>query len=210
MSETGSRFYSNSVQLPRVIKRLGPLRICVGSVGNFVMDKSKAPLPILVLIDVQRGFVGPHTSEVPGNIERFLREHSDRFSSVVATRFYNPKGSNYERLIGWTRLQNEHETELVPEITRWVSEVIDKPTYAAVDEISAVADKHSTREIVFCGIDTDVCVLQNAAGVFDAGYTPSVIYDLCATGGGPEAHAAAYPLLARTIGRSQVIESGDY
>ena len=158
-----------------------------------------------MIVDVQRGFLGPHTAHVPGDIDAFLRNMRDRYSKVIATQFYNTDGSSFETLIGWRRLKEQEEVALADEISVWPSLVIPKTTYGAAEEILEQAKIVGTREIHFCGIDTDVCVLLNAAAAFDAGFQPKILYFLCATGGGAEAHQSALPLLKRLIGAKQVV-----
>lgn len=164
---------------------------------------------ILVAVDVQKGFVGPSTQHVPGLVLDLVRAKKDQFKSVVATRFFNEPDSNFQKLIDWHRLTDSPDTDLVEGLEPLVDDIIDKETYGAVRQIAAVADKNNARVIYICGIDTDVCVLQNAAGLFDLGYEPRVIVEASGTNGGPDAQKAAIALLNRTIGGRQVIHSDD-
>lgn len=167
-------------------------------------DLQIEPKSALLIIDVQNGFVNDPTRHVPNAIRALLDERGPEFSVRIATKFINAEGSNFRRLIEWRRLAQSPETDLAPEIVDQVDEVIEKNTYSAIGRITELLGEE-IRTVYVCGIDTDVCVLQNAAGLFDAGLTPFVLYDACATNGGAEAHAATFELLGRTIGRKQVI-----
>lgn len=83
--------------------------------------------------------------------------------------------------------------------------VIDKPTYGAGEAIERHLREHDIQRVTVVGIDTDVCVLQNAAYLFDHGFAVGVDAAGTATNGGPEADKAAIPLLRRTLGREYVL-----
>ena len=51
---------------------------------------------MLVIVDVQKGFVNEHTRDSVADIEALQR----RFETVIATRFLNPRGSWYEKRTG--------------------------------------------------------------------------------------------------------------
>ena len=78
--------------------------------------------------------------------------------------------------------------------------VVDKTTYGAGEELLDIFDEYGVSRATLVGIDTDVCVLHNAAYLFDHDVEVDVDLDGCATNGGPEADAAAVNLMARTVG----------
>jgi len=117
----------------------------------------------------------------------------------------NRAESNFRRLIGWQRLGASPDTDLIESVRDHAHRVITKPTYGAVAQVMDALVERDISAVYLCGIDTDVCVLQNAAGLFDAGVTPYVLFNACGTNGGPAAQHAALHLLRRTIGRGQVL-----
>lgn len=159
--------------------------------------------PALVIIDVQAGFISDYTERCLPRIHELAR--SGRFEAVIATRFSNPEGSPFRRLIGWSRLATEEDIALDPVVEEHADVIIDKVTYGAGAELEKTLRASGIVEATMVGIDTDVCVLQNAAALFDRGFTVHVDLDGCATNGGPDADAAAAPLLRRTLGKNQVI-----
>lgn len=163
--------------------------------------------PALVIIDVQAGFISEYTERCLPRIHELAR--SGRFETVIATRFSNPEGSPFRRLIGWSRLATDEEVALDPVVEKHADLIIDKVTYGAGAELESALRARGIVEATIVGIDTDVCVLHNAAALFDRGFTVHVDLGGCATNGGPDADAAAVPLLRRTIGGNQVIPRAD-
>ncbi len=64
-------------------------------------------------------------------------------------------------------------------------------------------------EVLVFGIDTDVCVLSTAAGLFDRGFHPIVVSDLSASTGGVKCHNAALSMLPRYIGANNIVTTAD-
>lgn len=167
-----------------------------------VSDKTKS---ILVLVDVQNGFITDDTRHIPNKIAKYLALERDRFSAVVATRFINPQGSMFEEHMDWTQLRERHETRLHHLIGDATDHILTKTTYSNASAIASVARQYGAQEVWLCGIDTEICVLQTASGLWDLGIRPVVLYDLCASTGGAEAHHNAYDVLRRTVGSAQLL-----
>lgn len=172
------------------------------------MDPSSAAL---IVIDVQQGFVNPHSEGVIPTIVQLVRRWQEAGAPVVFARFHNAIGSPYESITGWTRLRTPEEQAIVTELTPYMREaagVIDKGQ-------SSVFTAHGARlfraagwtDLVLCGIDTDSCVYDSAVEAFQAGYRPWIVTDACASTGGPQYHEAALLLAARNIGATQLIDS---
>lgn len=161
----------------------------------------------LLVIDVQHGFVRPGTSHVPGRISDLLEQKGADFALTVATRFRNADGSNFRKLIRWERLDGPPDTDLDPAVEP-VELVIDKAIYSAVPLLAPILEERHISTVFVCGIDTDVCVLQNASDLFDLGLTPIVLADACGTTAGERLHGAALDILRRTIGGAQVVALG--
>lgn len=158
----------------------------------------------LLVVDVQNGFISDYTSKCLPFIHDSLQ--SGEFDLVVATRFYNPEGSLFRKQIHWEKLDTSHEIALDPKVEQRADVIIDKPTYTAGQNLLDVIEDRDISEVVVMGIDTDVCVLVNAALLFDSGITVTIDTNGCATNGGPDAEVAAHKLLKRYIGRDYVIE----
>ncbi|MFD4406738.1 cysteine hydrolase family protein [Nocardia sp. NPDC058499] len=65
-------------------------------------------------------------------------------------------------------------------------------------------------DVFLCGIATDACVLATAIAVFDAGLTPWVVCDACASNANrtppQRLHNAALMLLDRFVGTGHLID----
>ena len=107
--------------------------------------------------------------------------------------------------MGWGRMYDVPDTDVVPELADIQGTVICKDAYGAVDDIRAELDKHDVRTVYVCGIDTDVCVLTNAAGLFDQRFDVRVVAQACGSTGGRESHQAGLTALRRIIGTRRVI-----
>jgi nicotinamidase-related amidase len=164
----------------------------------------------LVVIDVQNGFVNPRSEHVVSPIAEFMRRWADAGGPVIATRFHNPPGSSWERLIHWKRLRESPEVDLKAEVEASLAAVsgiaCDKTSYTSLTpEVEELLAGQS--QVFLCGIATDGCVLKTAVDLFETGRTPYVIRDLCASHAGQEVHEAGLLLLSRFIGSDQIIGS---
>lgn len=163
------------------------------------------PHAALVLIDVQNGFIGEHTVHLPGLLLSFLGKHATDFDLIIATRFFNTPGSQFVRLVEWSEMMAPPSTDLVDGLGQYANVILDKTTYSDAKDIAHELDIRGLHTAYLAGADTDVCVLQNAAGLFDLGYEPHILYDLCASNGGTAAHLAILDTLERTVGRGQIV-----
>ncbi len=170
----------------------------------------------LLVIDVQNGFVNENSRHVISGIVKFSAERMGQGGAVVATRFINTAGSQWEKLIQWSRVRDEPEIDLVPELLdlrRKNPEMIisDKNTYSSLTpRVTRLLEDSGSNEVLLCGIATESCVLKTAVDLFEIGFRPVVLTDLCATHASREAEAAGLLVLSRFIGRNQLISSSDY
>lgn len=141
------------------------------------------PKPVLVVVDVQNGFITEHSQPVVAIIIDLVHRWQAAGGDVVFSRYLNYPNSPFERLIGWTKMIEGPETDLVEE-RDWT-------------------------DLYVCGIDTDICVLKTAVDVFERDLTPWVIEDACASHAGPEAHHAGLFVARRFIGTNQIIRTAD-
>lgn len=164
--------------------------------------------PALVVIDVQNGFVNQHSKHAVGAIVDLVAAWINRGLPVVFTRYLNQPGSAYEKYFSWSRLMDSPEIDLVPELQPVAvgRPVIDKLGYTLFsDEGAALVREQGWRDLVFCGIATESCVLKSAADAFENAYGPWIVTDACASDAGPETHDAGLTVARRLIGRNQLI-----
>jgi len=163
----------------------------------------------LFVVDVQNGFRNEYTEPALRRIVNVVRSWTAATLPVVFTRYHNYPGSKFERLLDWTDVQHAPATELVEELSRYADRaaaVVDKTGYSAFTAQTAklVAESGWT-DLLFCGFDTDTCVLKSAVDAFEAEYTPWLVRDACASHGGRGQHRSGVTMIGRFIGQRQLI-----
>jgi nicotinamidase-related amidase len=155
----------------------------------------------LIVVDVQKGFVNAATAAIPAKVEALQR----RFDLVAATRFVNPPGSAFRRLMDWTRFAPGSAEAELAWTPRADAPIFEKSDYSALDgRLRAWLGDRGVATVHLAGIATDNCVLKTAVDLFEAGWRPVVLEDCCASHGGPDCHAAGLLLLRRFIGAGQL------
>ena len=159
------------------------------------------PGKMLIVIDVQNGFVNGHTRHVVPVVERL--QHG--YERIHATRFVNPPESPYRRFLDWRRFgEGSADAELAFRPAAHAV-IVEKHVYSCVtEELLDELRQAGMNEVSLCGIDTDACVLMTAVDLFQNGFRPVVLADACASHAGPDYHEAGLRLLERLIGRRQI------
>ena len=160
------------------------------------------PRSALLIVDVQVGFVNDATRHILPKVDALQKE----YAHVYATRFINAEDSPYRRLLDWHRFYRDSEdVPLAFEPVDGVT-VIDKQVYTCVTP-EFIEDLHSKgiEEVAVCGIDTDACVSACAVDLFENGFRPILLSGACASHAGAEYHEAALRILARLIGKKQIV-----
>jgi nicotinamidase-related amidase len=167
--------------------------------------------PVLVVVDVQNGFITEHSKPVVPVIVDLVHRWQAARGDVVFSRYLNYAGSPFERLIGWTKMADSPETDFVGELAPYVgphTPVVDKHIYTLfTPEGTHLVDERGWTDLYLCGIDTDSCVLKTAVDAFERDLTPWILKDACASHAGPEAHAAGLFIAGRFIGTNQIIQT---
>jgi len=173
------------------------------------MDLAKTAL---IVVDVQNGFVRSRSQHVVPAIVSLVCEWQKAGGATVFTRYLNYENSPYERIIGWKRMRDTPETELIPELEPYVkgSTVLDKTIYSLFTDAGVdLVARNGWSDLVICGIATESCVCKTAVDAFERNLTPWVVTDACASHAGEEAHAAGLLVTGRFIGPNQLITSHD-
>jgi nicotinamidase-related amidase len=167
----------------------------------------------LIVVDCQNGFLNDFTAPAARRIVTLTRRWTGGGLPVVFTRYHNYPGSKFERLLDWTEVRHAPDTELIDEL-RPLAEagaaVIDKTGYSAFTaEMLKLVENEGWTDLVFCGFDTDTCVLKSTVDAFEAEYTPWLVRDACASHGGRGQHRTAVTMIGRFIGQRQLITHQD-
>lgn len=168
---------------------------------------------VLVVIDMQKGFVREKSAHVVPVVVDLVRRWQAAGGATVFTRFLNHPGSPYERLIGWTQLSSAPQVDLVDELQPYVAHaaaVVDKPGYTLfTSRGTEVVAAGGWRDLVICGLTTESCVCKTAVDAFEMDLTPWVVTDACGSHAGAEAHEAGLLVTRRFIGAGQLIKVAD-
>lgn len=165
--------------------------------------------PVLVVIDVQNGFLTEFSRPVVPVIADLARRWQAAGGATVFTRYHNPPGSQYERLLGWTELREPPATDIVDELAPYAAKataVVDKTTYTLfTDEGATLVKERGWTDLYICGIDTNSCVLKTAVDAFERDLTPWIVTDASASHSGPHVHDAGLLLATKFIGTGQLV-----
>jgi nicotinamidase-related amidase len=85
--------------------------------------------------------------------------------------------------LGRFLVRGEPGWEIVPELTPCTGDVvIDKPGYSGfyATDLERILTTRAIRNLIFCGLTTDVCVHSTLRDAVDRGYECLLISDLCA------------------------------
>jgi len=166
---------------------------------------------MLLVVDVQNGFVNEHTRHVVDTVNALIGAFSRRGEPVAFTRFVNTPGSGYQRWIGWTRFMHGPENDLFDALDAGAGPVFIKHGYTAfTPEFETHVREQRVERLVVCGIATDGCVLKSAVDAFERGIEPVVVTDACASHAGSAVHEAGLLLLGRFIGTRQLKLVADF
>lgn len=160
---------------------------------------------LLVIIDVQNGFLGKSTGFIPDKIKSFLGSGKIKFDHIVATQFKNVDGSPYHELMNWSGLSDAESQKLDSYIEKVVEKVFQKTIYSSfTKEFELYIKENAIEKVYFCGIDTDCCVLKSAMDCFEKNIKFEVLANYCASNGGPDSHAAALLVMKRALGKNNI------
>ncbi|WP_091610481.1 cysteine hydrolase [Micromonospora mirobrigensis] len=167
---------------------------------------------VLVVTDMQNGFVREQSAHVVPVVADLVRRWQGAGGDTLFTRYLNYPGSPFERFFGWRKLQASPETDIVPELRPYLHRgtVLDKLIYSPFSrESEELFAQRGWDEFYFCGIATESCVLKGAVDAFERNLTPWLIADASASHAGVEAHQAGLLVARRFIGPGQVISQSE-
>jgi nicotinamidase-related amidase len=169
--------------------------------------------PVLIVVDVQNGFVKEKSAHVVPVIVDLVDRWQSAGGDVVFTRYLNYPGSPFERLIKWSLLQHSPEIDIVDELQPYAARataIVDKTIYSLFNEQGrALVEQHRWTDLYVCGIATESCVLKTAVDAFELDLTPYLVEDASASHAGQAVHEAGVLVTSRFIGPDQIIRVAD-
>lgn len=160
------------------------------------------PRTLLLIVDLQKAFITHETRGIIHKIERII----PAYQHIAMTRFHNPVGSNYRKLLDWDACAMGNEDfDLAMDLPE-NAVVFDKSGYNGLTPLFRQMLFNLGIDVIhLCGMDTEACVLATAMGVFDVGLRPVVLASACASTNGEVMHRAGLEILRCNIGAAQVI-----
>jgi len=150
-----------------------------------------------LIIDVQNGFINQHTKAIP----RLVEKEQENYKLVWASRLEYSARSPFltiRKLSGFNNV--DKPTELAFSLKPGAKTFIKHGYSAASKEFLEELARHNVTTVYLAGVDTDQCVLATALALFDAGITPKIVVDRCASTGGIASHEAGIVVLRRALG----------
>ena len=133
-----------------------------------------SPHRALFIVDVQRAFAPP------ARFVKKLERYAARFPCRIFTRYINPAGSAFRRLLKQTCCgPGTPDTELL---------LTPKPGDLVLDKVARYGltpaqirslKRRRIRCVTVCGLDTDACVLGVMFSLFDSGIECHLKEDMC-------------------------------
>lgn len=140
----------------------------------------------LFIVDVQRAFNPP-----PGFVKK-LDRYSKRFPCRIFTRYVNPEGSVFRRLLKQSCCApGSEDTELLltPRRGDLVFQKIAR--YGLTPHQIRQLKRRRISCVTVCGLDTDACVLAVMFSLFDAGIECHLKEEMCWSSSGLHKPAVA-------------------
>jgi nicotinamidase-related amidase len=167
----------------------------------------------LVVVDPQVGFVNSKSEHVLPRLVELVGTWFAAGGDVVFSRYHNYPASPFERLLNWTDVHDSPETDIVPALAGLAGDaraVITKTGYTVLNAHGEqVVAEHGWTDLIFCGLDTDTCVLKSAVDAFERGLTPWLVTDACASHSGRAEHEMGLTMAGRFIGAGQLLTTQD-
>ena len=159
----------------------------------------------LVVIDLQRGFLTgnePFLDRLQGLLDK------KKFANIVFFQFINERNSNFELMLNWTKLRENHETAVIERFQKYAKVLFQHKTLGIFSEkFRKFLKEKKLSKLYFAGIFTDVAVSKALMDSFDLGYEPFLLEDCSFTMHGSERHNGAVESLKRIIGKDRVMAS---
>lgn len=162
-------------------------------------------MKIILVIDMQKGFINKNNEHLVNDINKFLKQKS--FDKVIFTKYKNKENSPFVKFLNWNALTDEESQRFVVD---GEAGMIEKYSYGLPFEEICKFKEKDIEEIYLCGTDLDACVLNIAFNLFDNNIKPIFIKELCATSSRDENMADyAWHIIERNFGRNCIKSKDD-
>ncbi len=162
-------------------------------------------MKLLLLIDIQEGFINEVTQNIPKDIEKHLSNF--KYDLVIATRFINKTESLHKSELNMKDMTMlSPHAKIVEGIGSMADIVIMKSTYTSLTvDVAKLLEKNHVKEVYLAGFNTDTSIMATALELFDKGIKPKVLSQLCSSVNGMGTHQAALDILRGALGENNIL-----
>ena len=168
-------------------------------------NEKEIMMKILLVTDVQEGFMNEATKHIPSEIIKHCKNYE--YDLIIATRFINKVESLHQ-----SELNMKHMTmfsshaKLVEGIGELADIVLMKSTYTSLTEdVAKLLDKNDMKQVYLAGLNTESSILATSFDLFDKGIKPIILSKLCGTIKGDTVNNNALEILRYTIGEDNIL-----
>lgn len=158
----------------------------------------------LFVIDVQGFFENKETKSIARKINNYIKKNKNNYSFIVFTIFKNDSKSPLQKIFKWKGCDKGKDVKIISELSNLVdsSKIIFRNTYSLfkVPQIQRKLKKYKIKQIDICGFDTDSCVLATTYDLFDSGYRPVILKNLCFSTSKNKLHKPTLKIIERNCG----------
>ncbi len=170
----------------------------------------EAVLVVDMIHDFVYGKLGSENAQdmVP-RLSEFLKEAESEDVLIIYAQDSHEEDDPEMDLWGQHAMSGGKGSETVDELRGYEDELVKKRSYDAFHEsrLQGSLEEHSIQRLILCGVSTDICVQNTAAGAFFRGYDIMVLED-CTAALEEEKHEYALDYMKNTYG-AEITDSKD-
>jgi len=146
-------------------------------------------------------YCGADSRKIIPNVRRLLEQEKAKGSAIIFVCDNHDLNDREFRIYPPHCIKGTVESEVVPELTPYATEVLPKKTYSGF--YGTVLEKRlaevKPEKVIVCGVCTEICVLHTASEASLRGYDVEVPAD-CVASFDPEGHKFGLRYLERPVG----------
>lgn len=157
-------------------------------------------MKIILLVDIQEGYMNEELRNLPKDIEKHVKNYD--YDLVIATRFINKNDSLHQSDIHIKDMTVfSSKAKLVEPIDKIADFILMKSTYTSYTvDVAKLLEKKDVKQVYIAGLNTETSILATALDLFDKGIKPVVLSHLCNTTNGKRINEAALEILRIAVG----------
>lgn len=162
-------------------------------------------MKIILLMDIQEGYMREEFKSLPKSIEKHLE--TTPYDLKIATRHVNKNDSLHKTDIYISKMTMfSNKSKVVDPIDKLADFVLIKSTYTGITpDVLKLLEKNEVKEVYLAGMNTETSILATAFDLFDRGIKPIVLSNLCNSVYGSIMHQAALEIIRSAIGTECIV-----